>query len=127
MSLIGSLLALVVFPSKAKPETRPKEAALADEVRRLEFALNFWRNGWEALMQENERLREQRDTLARELSDMRQRETDRQLYAYAHAQSLQAQQNAALYNQGLQSDFMRNCVPSRAQAFGVHAAEPLPR
>jgi hypothetical protein len=142
MSLIGSLLALVLIPLKARaPEVETKrERELADEVRRLEFALNYWRTAYDALedsferqLAKNESLREERDTLARELSDMRRRETDRQFYGYAQMQNqlqAQAMQDVALYQQsqlaayqglgqaqGLQNALMCNCVPSRAQVF----------
>jgi hypothetical protein len=143
MSLIGSLLALVVFPLKARPQnlSDPKPMP-APELESL--ALDFWRNAYAKLEAENERLREElrntrehRDWLAGELSDTRRRyegglQAQMQQQSYQGlgqlAQQVQAnalmaqqaqmlQQNYYPAQQGALDEFMRNCVPSRAQVF----------
>lgn len=137
MSLIGTLLAFVVFPLKARPpEPKPDKA--------VPFALDFWRKtGW-ALMKEVESLREERDALRAQLQSLTEQQA-RQIAYYQQAlasqhqaqmlaqyQPAQLQQAQALQNyayQGLgqqnqmalpQTQFQDwcNCVPSRGEVIG---------
>jgi hypothetical protein len=139
MSMIGTLLAFVVFPLKAKPPAPPAP-------KTWEFALDHWRNAYAVLSRENERLRaeslrliDERDALRRrlELFNRIERMPSRQEQAMqaqmlAQYQGLgqlaQQQLQNALYNQqaalnaqsqqnlGAFQDFC-NCVPSRAEVF----------
>jgi regulator of replication initiation timing len=144
MSMIGTLLAFVVFPLKAKP----KEPA-PPVPKTWEFALEYWRNAYAVLWRENERLRKQlddvraeslrlideRDALRRqlELFNRIERVPSRQDQAMqaqqAQYQGLQQLQQNGPYNkqasafaQSQQSQqnlgYDCNCVPSRAEAFG---------
>ena len=144
MSLTGSLLGLVLIPLKARPREQPREVdnlavmALADEVRRLQFALDHWRNAYGKLETEYERMLERRVTLMDENARLRAENgvLRHREQAQAHGQQMAAQnyqgQNAALHNQqfaqyhGLlgqqgmqqQSSFAGHCtcVPARADA-----------
>ena len=100
---------------------------MADELRRTTFALNYWREKVYALMDENERIKRQRDTLSAQLQSLADLQ-GRQIAGYQ--QALQAQMNAQMTQQmqpaqyqGLQQAMQQNayaycnCVPSRAQAF----------
>ena len=142
MSMIGTLLAFVVFPLKAKP----KEPA-PPVPKTWEFALDHWRNAYQALWRENERLRveslrliDERDALRRQLElfnriermpSRQEQAMQAQMQMLAQYQGLgqqaQQQQNA-LYNpqaaafaqsQQNLSAFQDhcNCVPSRSQVF----------
>ena len=133
MSLIGSLLAFVVIPLKAKPKPKPpteREGRLEADAQRLTFALDHWRSAWHALWADNERLREERDALRRELA-LRRREDRWLRLGEVNAQMAQQaqQQNRALALQnaqyqgglaqqlGMQQAYqgLCNCVPSRSQ------------
>jgi type II secretory pathway component PulJ len=60
MSLTSLILSLAIIPLKAirqQPTKSKRELELEAEVRRLSFALDYWRNAASALMLENERLR----------------------------------------------------------------------
>jgi hypothetical protein len=93
MSLIGSLLAFVVFPLKARPPA-PKP-----DDRVVSFALDFWRKtGW-ALMKEVESLREERDTLRAQLRSL----ASQQQALAAHYQTQQLAQHHGLAQQMLGS------------------------
>jgi hypothetical protein len=131
MSLIGSLLGLVLIPLKARREERPKEVenlqvmALADEVRRLNFALDHWRDAGLKAWEENQHLREERNTLILELGYLRTlQQADRQLWAYANQQGLGAlDMTSPNYHAALQTWGDCTCTPSRAQAFNRDQAE----
>jgi hypothetical protein len=129
MSMIGTLLAFVVFPLKAKPKEPAPPAP-----KTWEFALDYWRNAYAVLSRENERLRveslrliDERDALRRqlELFNRIERVPSRQELAQQNAQLLAqyqglGQQAAALaqsqQNLGAFQDHC-NCVPSRSQVF----------
>jgi hypothetical protein len=135
MSLIGSLLSLVLIPLKAKP---PKEVenlavmALADEVRRLNFALDHWRDtglkAWEEiqrLRQDLESARNDRDLVRAELRElMVQKDPTSPYYRHGGFDREKARlhlQNEmrAYYPYGADC----TCIPSRAQALNRDQAE----
>ena len=99
MSMIGTLLAFVVIPLKARPPEKPAPTP-DDEVARLTFALDYWRRAGTALMEENLRLREERVALEREVDHARR------------GQALSLGQQAGAFE-----DFC-NCVPSRGDVLG---------
>lgn len=119
MSLIGSLLAFVVFPLKARPPApKPDDKVVA-------FALDFWRKtGW-ALMKEVESLREERDALRAQLRSLADQQA-RQLAYYQermiaqHQAQMRAQYQPAPHQQALAQPFQdwRNCAPSRGEVIG---------
>jgi regulator of replication initiation timing len=140
MSLIGSLLALVAIPLKAKSRNRaaerPREVdnlallAMAEEIKLLQFALDHWRRSGNALMEENERLRDERARLADEVNRYQRRYESPQQAAQGQLQQMQQSyqglgqlQQIALMNR-VYGDC--TCVPSRAQAFGIIQTQPLP-
>lgn len=100
MSLIGSLLALVLIPLKARPPKREDEANLT-------FALDHWRNAWHVLWAENERMKAERDHY-RDLADEWRR-------SYAAQERMQQQSFQGL---GQLARQVINCVPSRSEVFG---------
>ena len=126
MSLIGSLLALVAIPLKAKSRNlaaeRPRELdnlallAMAEEIKLLQFALDHWRKSGNALMLENERLRADNWRMRDALAQGDVTPANRRLPITAQ----QFMQRPDL----IWSDC--TCVPSRAQAFGIGQTEPLP-
>lgn len=144
MSMIGTLLAFVVIPLRAKlPAPKPDEKVVP-------FALDFWRKAGQALMKENERLRKERDDAraaslqlmderdalraqlrslanqqARQLASRQQAAQAQQIAQYhQQAQALLGQQQQNLQGFGQLGrgqnhlynlqDFC-NCVPSREQ------------
>jgi hypothetical protein len=135
MSMIGTLLAFVVFPLKAKPKEPAPPAP-----KTWEFALDYWRSAYAVLSRENERLRveslrliDERDALRRQLELFTRIERIRSRQEQAMQAQMQAQQaqyqglgqlcnqQAALNAQSQQNlgafqDFC-NCVPSRSQVF----------
>jgi hypothetical protein len=131
MSMIGTLLAFVVFPLKAKPKEPAPPAP-----KTWEFALDYWRNAYAVLSRENERLRveslrliDERDALRRQLELFTRIERIRSRQEQAMQAQMQAQQAqyqglgqqaAALaqsqQNLGAFQDHC-NCVPSRSQVF----------
>lgn len=133
MSLIGSLMALVLIPLKAKPNEAPtqREVELADEVNRANFALAYWRNAGMTLMEENDRLIEQNRSLSAERDRLRAANeslfasNERLIQAHYQQQSFQGlgqladqvMQNAA-FAQYAQAMPFRNCVPSRGDVLG---------
>jgi hypothetical protein len=64
MSLTSLFLSLLLVPMKSKPAPPTKtarELELEDEIRRLSFALTYWRETASAIQLHNERLIRERD------------------------------------------------------------------
>jgi hypothetical protein len=139
MSLIGSLLSLVLIPLKAKPRNlaaeRPKEVdnlavmALADEVRRLNFALDHWRDAGLKTWEENQRLRQElrgvrddRDLVRAELRElMVQKDPTSPYYRHSGFEARLNRLNATMLQ--TRDSPHPYCIPSRGQALNRDQAE----
>jgi hypothetical protein len=98
MSLLGSLLALVVIPLKAKPRKTEVET----------FALNYWRDAGAALMKEVAELRLERDYWRATADNWRAVATKLE-----ERRRDNARQELAVYERQYGPDC--TCIPSRSQ------------
>jgi hypothetical protein len=67
MSITSLILSLAIFPLRPlrpRPTKTECERKLEADIRRLSFALDYWRNAATALMAENERLHQERNANA---------------------------------------------------------------